>query len=537
MTKPFLRSVLAGIAAAGFASAQTPPTSTPPVIQQVAFKVSPAPAKPAEKVVVKVLDVADLVCPPADSPLAKPGSDAAMKAAAKAYTEARAEQLMKTIRSTVERDSWEAGGTGTLDYYETGTSLVVRNCPATVARVAECVEAMRKLRDTQVMVEMRLLTVPSGSEAVKKLLDGKQHAPLPTAELKAMLDGLMKDGQVQMLSQPRVMLLNKQTGFVQVGQQCPQVTAVAANPNGQPVAKVEYAQVGLMSRMTPEVAADFKSVRLKLDVELSEANRTPVDLGNGQKACAIDRQAMETTLAVPDGGSMAVMVGTKKAERRVEHKVPMLGDLPYLSRLFRNVGVSMESTDTVAVVTVRLVAVKDTPVAPPVAMPMPVPPRLAPLPPVAPVTMPRPVAIPVPPVGQLVPPMMPVAPLPMTPTATPRPVPPMPVAVVPPMMPVPAPVAYPADDYASRWIVYPTPMARTPVPVAPPLTSTVGPDGLVRIGVDFNEKPTATAVLAPVADPLMTAYKAACAAGRKDEAARLALQLLAKDPTCFGRDK
>ena len=34
---------------------------------------------------------------------------------------------------------------------------------------------------------------------------------------------------------------------------------------------------------------------------------------------------------------------------------------------------------------------------------------------------------------------------------------------------------------------------------------------------------------------MMAAYKAACAAGKKDEATRLALQLLAKDPTCFGK--
>ena len=36
---------------------------------------------------------------------------------------------------------------------------------------------------------------------------------------------------------------------------------------------------------------------------------------------------------------------------------------------------------------------------------------------------------------------------------------------------------------------------------------------------------------------LLKAYRAACAAGKKDEASRLALQLLAKDPTCFGRDR
>jgi hypothetical protein len=73
---------------------------------------------------------------------------------------------------------------------------------------------------------------------------------------------------------------------------------------------------------------------------------------------------------------------------------------------------------------------------------------------------------------------------------------------------------------------------------------------LERIGVDFNhtELTPAARVLVGVASgkPLppvddvsgmMAAYKAACAAGRKDEAGRLALQLLAKDPTCFGRER
>lgn len=521
MTKPFLRSVLAGIAAAGVtvgsATAQTPPTatSTPPLpagVQQIAFKVTPAPAKP----VAKVLDVADLVCPPVESPLAKPGDDAAMKAAAKAYTEARAEQLMKTIRSTVERDTWDdRGGTGTLDFYETGTSLVVRNSPAAVARVTECVERMRKLQDTQVVVEMRLLTVPSGGEAVKKLLGGKETAALSAAQLNDLLARLKADGQVEVMSQPRLTLMNKQTGFVQIGQQFPRLTAVApAGPAGLPAPVAECVGVGMTSRLTPEVAADLKSVRLKLDVQLSEPSATTVDLGNGIKACPIDCQKVEATLAVPDGGSMAVLVGTKKAERRVEHKVPVLGDLPYLNRLFRSVGVSMESRDTVAVVTVRLVEMKDMPVA----ATRPVPTRVAPLPSV-PVMLPRPVAIPAPPVGQLVPPPLPVAP-PMPAS--------LPAHAIPPIMPVSAPVATPVE-VGSRWVVPPMPI--------PLMTRTVGPDGLERIGVDFDAKPTATAVLAPVPDPLMTAYKAACAAGRKGEAARLARQLLAKDPTCFGWDK
>ncbi|GAH38427.1 unnamed protein product, partial [marine sediment metagenome] len=80
---------------------------------------------------------------------------------------------------------------------------------------------------------------------------------------------------------------------------------------------------------------------------------------------------------------------------------------------------------------------------------------------------------------------------------------------------------------------------------APPVVQrTIGPDGLERIGVDFSHTVTPASGSVPVTgtvqgstgesiDSLMKCYRVACAAGRKDEASRLALQLLAKDPTCF----
>ena len=78
----------------------------------------------------------------------------------------------------------------------------------------------------------------------------------------------------------------------------------------------------------------------------------------------------------------------------------------------------------------------------------------------------------------------------------------------------------------------PAPTTR-PVLVAPQPIHLTGPDGLERIGVDFEAVPPAPA--AP--EPTLAAYRAACAAGKKDEAMRLAIQLLAKDPTCFGHGK
>ena len=83
--------------------------------------------------------------------------------------------------------------------------------------------------------------------------------------------------------------------------------------------------------------------------------------------------------------------------------------------------------------------------------------------------------------------------------------------------------------------------------------NTTGPDVVEeRIGVDSHLIPASGSVPVtgriagaghggiPAGDEtatLLKSYRAACAAGKKDEASRLALRLLAKDPTCFGRDR
>ena len=187
MPKLLLRAALLGCVAAGAAVAQTPTRFTPtqPVPPPVAVQVTtPTPTLAAHmpavapgKMVLTTLDVADLVCPPADSPLAKPGSDPAMVAAARAFTEVRGEELMKAIRAGTNRWCWdESGGAGKLAVTTDGKTLVVSNTLGVVRDVTTCVDLVRKHRSAQVKVEVVVISVPSGHEAMAKLLGDKGHA-------------------------------------------------------------------------------------------------------------------------------------------------------------------------------------------------------------------------------------------------------------------------------------------------------------------------------------------------------------------------
>ncbi len=584
MSKTFLRAVLAAFAAAGIAGAQTPPplspTSTPPMpaaapVRQVAFKqvmpqpapVAPAPVPampvapiPAARMLTKVFDVADLVAPPADSPLAATSEDVAMQAAVNAYTAVRAEHLMRVVRTQVDKESWDGrGGSGRLDFHPNGCSLVVNNTAGTVARVGECLESLRRLKSPQVFVEMLVCEVASDHPAMEKLFGKKREAALAKDELTKLVRELKADGALDVLSRPQLMLTDKQTGFFQTGQQFPRLTGMTLDGKGVQQG-VEYIPTGLVVRLTPDCAGDGKTMRMRTEVTLTEPSPSLIDLGNGIKAQPIDCQAIEAVLELADGGTMAVNIGTKKREQRIETKVPVLGDLPYIGRLFRTVGISHERRDTVVVFTVTRVNTEkelqqlisrqaaslawtaNRPVATPVPMPAAERPVAA-VPGVLP--MPVPAAMPLA-TGRY----QQVTPIPM-PIHNP-------FALVPPAPPVVREVRENRieREVNSDFISGPPGFAsRMPTPARMPhAIRTTGPDGLEQIGVDFNFSVIPASGSVPVTGriagaghggipagdettALMKSYRAACAAGKKDEASRLALQLLAKDPTCFGRDR
>jgi len=62
-----------------------------------------------------------------------------------------------------------------------------------------------------------------------------------------------------------------------------------------------------------------------------------------------------TTVSVPDGGTVLLGGIKRLSEGRVERSVPLLGKLPYIDRLFRNVGIGRETQSLMMMVTPRII--------------------------------------------------------------------------------------------------------------------------------------------------------------------------------------
>lgn len=64
---------------------------------------------------------------------------------------------------------------------------------------------------------------------------------------------------------------------------------------------------------------------------------------------------VNTVVSVPDGGTVLLGGIKRMSEGRVERGVPMLSNLPYVNRLFKNVGIGRETSNLMMMVTPRII--------------------------------------------------------------------------------------------------------------------------------------------------------------------------------------
>ena len=368
------------------------------------------------------------------------------------------EQLIKLVTSTIEPRSWaEMGGPGTIEYYPLTLSLVVNQTPDIQEQIQELLEALRRLQDQEVAVEVRFISVSEdfferiGVNFSMNILTDKNTRrfepelltnifnPDPTRFINAftpsrMLAGITPAGsltptldipisgnsffqtvpsfgnyvpglsmglaflsQIQVflfleavqgdvrsnvMQAPKLTLFNGQSATLQVFDTQSFVTgvAVAQLPGGQ-FAMVPQAQIvptgGVFLFIQAVITADRRSVRLTIQPNLTNIQPGPVSAfplvvpiftsfdGNqsGQPIVftqfiqqpAISTINVQTTVAVPDGGTV-LMGGLKRlSEARSEYGPPILSKIPWVNRLFKNVGYGRETDSLLIMVTPRII--------------------------------------------------------------------------------------------------------------------------------------------------------------------------------------
>lgn len=188
----------------------------------------------------------------------------------------------------------------------------------------------------------------NGSRAVTSLFPGVSVSYINT-DIAAVLNALATTSDVEIVSSPRILVLNNETARLQIGDQVPIITqsAVSISDPGAPVVNsTTYRDTGVILTVTPKIrAGGMVEVEVSQEVSgVSETTTSSID------SPTISQRSIESVLAVPDG-STAVLGGLMSSTRSYSQTgVPFLKDMPILGAAFRSTNESQRRTELVILI-------------------------------------------------------------------------------------------------------------------------------------------------------------------------------------------
>jgi len=370
------------------------------------------------------------------------------------------EMLIKLITNNIEPRTWaEQGGPGTIEFFPLTTSLVINQTPDIQDQVADLLQALRRLQDQEVAVEVKFISIaedfferigvnfnlnfvnktgknislqpqltsgnfqqpgfinqflpnnfltgltPAGtltSDLNIPLTNNTYNMAIPPfggypgvpgfggltlglaflsdIQVFLFMEAVQGDIRSNVMQAPKLTLFNGQSASIQVQDFQFFVVGVQVIPQlGQFTyfPQTTLFPLGVSLFMQAVISADRRFVRLTLQPSLSnlvngEVNLFPVvtpifplfdGTATGQPVVftqfvqqpRLTRVTVQTTVAVPDGGTV-LMGGLKRlSEGRNEYGPPVISKIPYLNRLFKNVSYGRSAESLLIMVTPRII--------------------------------------------------------------------------------------------------------------------------------------------------------------------------------------
>jgi type IV pilus assembly protein PilQ len=290
---------------------------------------------------------------------------------------------------------------GRVRFDQRTNQLVVTDVPSNLYRISKVVERLDK-KTPQVMIEARIIeTVLDDDErlGIDWTLDASSTGPIrPTvfpfpydrgyestryfppskstdtnfpgpgfpyatstdftfgtlnlSQFQVLLEILKTRSNTKTLSNPKIVTLNNKEAMIHVGRNYNIPLYERNSSTGQmEITDYEEREIGVKLTVTPHVNAQGE-IMVDLNPEISSWLSYD-DLGNVNAPVFSTREA-KTQVMVKDGET--IVIGGLIKEESVDYvkKVPILGDIPFIKHIFRKTNKTIDTTDLLIFVTVRL---------------------------------------------------------------------------------------------------------------------------------------------------------------------------------------
>ena len=170
---------------------------------------------------------------------------------------------------------------------------------------------------------------------------------LPDFMLDLELSAVQADGYGEVISAPKVMTADKQTAKVVSGTQVPYQSVTGTGTNQ--TASTAFKDVLLSLSVTPSITPDGQ-VQMQLDIS-SDSIGQPAP--NGE--LLLNKNAINTNVLVNNGETVVLGGIFEQTDRRLQTKIPILGNIPFLRKLFSNNSKASNKRELLIFVTPRII--------------------------------------------------------------------------------------------------------------------------------------------------------------------------------------
>ncbi len=159
----------------------------------------------------------------------------------------------------------------------------------------------------------------------------------------AMIEVLETVGKTEVLSSPRIVVINNEEASILVGTNQPYATTgtTVSETVSQTTQQVTYVDLGVKLHVTPTINTNgYITMKIKPEVSSKTGDYTITsEEGTTTRTTTvpiISTSEAETTVMLKDGNTILLAGLIRKRDEESEDKIPFLGDIPLIGQLFKN---------------------------------------------------------------------------------------------------------------------------------------------------------------------------------------------------------
>jgi type IV pilus assembly protein PilQ len=183
-------------------------------------------------------------------------------------------------------------------------------------------------------------------------------------EFKLVLSALQSQNSIKLVSNPTIVTLNNTPATILIGQKypiaTPNISGGAAGASNVITYTITEKDIGIRLEVTPQVN-NRGFIKLAVKPTVSSIAGT-VTIPQGAEYPIVATREATTQISIKDGYTMGIGGLIQNTTSKGETKVPLLGSIPGLGRLFRSDNKTAESSNLIIFITAKTVSAEGAPI-------------------------------------------------------------------------------------------------------------------------------------------------------------------------------